>query len=228
LLGFGTYGPIHQHEHRIRRQCVFFAARGFLFHRAVVHLIHVEVALGTRADCREINRLLLALDLFNHIIFVGQLVVDNREHVVDARVVRISILWQVDTLEQGASTWIGAILQLPFIIVCEALLLLASTLLENVWGHFEGSGAYHRHIEELLTAGPVSWVCLQDAPDQEYQVLTILICDPWVLAPEDLTEQRLHILGQKWWSEHEHLVYYTAEGPNVTLVVIWLIPPNLR
>ena len=48
-----------------------------------------------------------------------------------------------------------------------------------------------------------------------------------IVAFDELLEEALHVVGLERRAESYHLVYDTAEAPNVTLIVIWIVLPHL-
>lgn len=60
------------------------------------------------------------------------------------------------------------------------------------------------------------------------QILRKLVRNFRVVPPDNLLVQPLHVIRSKGWFECDHLVENTAQRPNVTFDVVWLIPPNLR
>ena len=53
-----------------------------------------------------------------------------------------------------------------------------------------------------------------------------MIWDPRVFTLDNLLVKSLHIVGSEWWIQCAHLVEYAAEGPYVTLRVVWHVAPD--
>jgi hypothetical protein len=66
---------------------------------------------------------------------------------MNALTIRISILGQINTLQQGPPISITSILQLSFIIIGKSLLVIPSPLLENIRRHLHRPRADHWHIQ---------------------------------------------------------------------------------
>ena len=49
-----------------------------------------------------------------------------------------------------------------------------------------------------------------------------------IVAGDDLLVEPVHVVSLEGWSESGHLVQDAAEGPYVTLEVIWSVLPHLR
>ena len=72
-----------------------------------------------------------------------------------------------------------------------------------------------------------SWIYLEHSLQNSAEVVAVVRGYFRIDTFEYSIIETFHIFGGKWWIKSNELVEDASKGPNVRLVVIWLILPNL-
>ena len=81
--------------------------------------------------------------------------------------------------------------------------------------------------QNFIARWSVRGIYLQQTLYHVLEVLAEMLTDWVVGAPDDLLAEALHTVGSEWWEKHDHLVEDASQAPDVALVVVWLVSPDL-
>lgn len=83
------------------------------------------------------------------------------------------------------------------------------------------------HCKDLIACGSNVRLDLKQLLDHLREIRAIVSRDFGVSTLQNPFIEPIHIIGSEGWLQGCHFVQYTAERPNVALVIIGLIPPYL-